>query len=107
MLNQILQTRIRLSTLALVTVAMFDLVTTLFLLSRGFQEANPLFAWLVTYGSFPFTLFKLIFLFGPILILESVRKARQLTAEFATWLAFALYFSLYTLNLLLYLFSLR
>lgn len=80
-------TKVRLSTLALVTVAMFDLVTTLMWLNAGHGEGNPLFAFLASKGSFAFVLGKLAFVVGPLLIIEWARSKRPVTAEIGTWIA--------------------
>ena len=90
---------VRLSTMVLVTVAMFDLVTTLMLLNMGFGESNPLFAPLVQLGSIPFALAKLVFLAIPILVLEFARKYRPSSAEQGTWIAAGAYIGLYLLHI--------
>lgn len=79
--------RVRLSTLALVTVAMFDLVTTLMWLHAGQAEGNPFFASLASHGALPFALAKLALFIPPLLVLEWARTKRPLTAEIGTWLA--------------------
>ena len=91
--------RVNLSTLVLVTIAMFDLVTTMMLLSQGFGESNPLFAGLVGYGPGVFVGAKLVFLVGPILLLEYVRKSHPRSAEQGTWIAAGFYGMLYVMHL--------
>lgn len=81
------RTQVRISTLALVTVAMFDLVTTLMWLNAGHGEGNPLFAFFASKGSFAFVLGKLAFVVGPLLIIEWARSKRPVTAEIGTWMA--------------------
>ncbi len=92
--------RVRLSTLCLTTVALFDLVTTMVLLGRGMEEGNPLFAWLLGYGPQVFVGAKVVFLAGPILILEFVRMRSPRSAEQGTWLAFLAYAGLYGAHLM-------
>ncbi|HWP31734.1 MAG TPA: DUF5658 family protein [Fimbriimonadales bacterium] len=94
--------RVRLSTLCLVTVILFDLVTTLFLLNQGFGEANPIFANLAKKGEWALVSGKLMFTIIPLLILEWARTKRPFTAEIGTWTAFIAYTWLYVLNLLRY-----
>jgi len=91
---------VHLSTLCLVTLGLFDLVSTILLFGRGFGEGNPLFSWLAAMGPFPFVCGKVVFLVGPILILEYARKTRPETAEVGTWAAFVVYATLYVLQLL-------
>jgi hypothetical protein len=79
----------------LLTVGAFDLVTTLVWLNMGHAEGNPLFAWLAGYGGFALVGGKLLFLFGPVLILEWARVRRPVSAEIGTWLALILYLWLY------------
>lgn len=83
----ILNGRVHLSTLALVTVSMFDLVTTLIWLHVGQAEGNPVFNYFARRGSFPLVGAKLVFLIGPVLLLEYARKKRPLSAEIGTWVA--------------------
>ena len=94
-----LQGKIYTSTLVLVTIAMFDLVTTLMLLNQGFGESNPLFASLAAMGTGPFVLGKLVFVVGPILLLEYVRTKHPTSAEQGTWVAAGFYGFLYVLHL--------
>lgn len=83
--------RVHLSTLVLVTIALFDLVTTLMWLNAGHGEGNPFFAWLASRGSLAFALGKLAFLAPPILLIEWARTKRPITAEIGTWAAAGLY----------------
>ena len=89
--KQEVQQKVRLSTLVLVTIATFDLVSTLAWMNSGQLEGNPLFAWLARFGSIPFVLGKLVFLLLPIAVIEWARKQRPVTAEIGTWVAAALY----------------
>lgn len=82
---------VRLSTLCLLIVGMADLVTSLIWLHAGYGEGNPLFAWLAHHGSLPFAIGKVLFLAGPIAILEYARKFRPTSAEVGTWAATLLY----------------
>lgn len=83
----LVKSKVRLSTLVLVTVAMFDLVSTLVWMNAGQQEGNPLFAYLASHGSLVFVAGKLVFLAIPILMIEWARTKRPLTAEIGTWVA--------------------
>lgn len=95
-----LNSHVRLSTACLVTIGLFDLVTTIMLLSRGMGEGNPLFSWLLQFGTWAFVLGKVIFLAGPVLIIEYARQKHPETAEQATWIAFAAYAFLYGAQLM-------
>lgn len=90
---------VKLSTACLTTIALFDLVTTVILLGRGMGEGNPLFAWLLGFGIWPFVLGKVVFLAGPILILEYARTKNPELAEIGTWVAFLAYLMLYVRHL--------
>lgn len=93
--------KVHLSTLCLVTIGLFDLVTTLMLLRQGtVAESNPLFAPLLRYGAPGLILGKLVFLVGPVLILEFARTKHPKTAEQATWVAFVAYALLYGSHLI-------
>ena len=85
--SQLSKSRVHLSTLVLVTVALFDLVTTLMWLNAGQGEGNPFFASLAYHGSVPFVIGKLAFLALPVLAIEWARTKRPLTAEIGTWVA--------------------
>jgi hypothetical protein len=85
--------------MVLVTVALFDLVTTMMLLNQGFGESNPLFAPLARMGTSYFVMGKLVFLVGPILLLEFVRTKHPNSAEQGTWIAAAFYGVLYVVHL--------
>ena len=89
-----------LSTVVLLTIGTFDLVTTLMWLNRGGGEGNPLFAELARHGSLILVMGKLIFLFVPVLILEYARSKRPLSGELGTWVAAGLYAFLYVRHLL-------
>lgn len=97
--SKVLRKSVQLSTLCLVTVALFDLVTTMMLLSAGFGESNPLFSYLLRFGSLAFVLAKVAFLAGSILILEYVRERHPKSAEQGTWIAFFAYSALYVTHL--------
>lgn len=86
-----LQNRVHKSTKVLVAIAMFDLVLTLALLRVGMAEGNPLFAWLLQYGERPFIAGKVLFVVGPVLMLEWARTRAPRSAERGTWIAAVLY----------------
>lgn len=92
--------RVRISTLALLTLGTFDLVTTLMWLKMGGLEGNPVFNYFAERGSLALVGAKLAFLFGPVLMLEYARKYRPVTAEIGTWAAFLGYLYLYATHLL-------
>lgn len=87
--------RVRLSTLVLVTVALFDLVSTMMWLNLGHGEGNPLFARLAGIGTGPFVLGKVAFLVLPLLALEYARTKRPKSAEIGTWVAAVAYVGLW------------
>lgn len=91
---------VRLSTLVLVTVALFDLVSTLMWLNMGHGEGNPLFAYLASIGTGPFVLGKLMFLVLPLLAIEYARTKRPITAEIGTWFAATAYIGLWASHVL-------
>jgi hypothetical protein len=93
--------KVHISTLALITIALFDLVTTLIWLHNGMAEGNAVFAWMAAHGSFALVFGKLLFLVGPVLILEYARTVRPLSAEIGTWIAASLYAYLYVNHLLM------
>jgi hypothetical protein len=96
-----LKGRVHTSTLVLVTIGMFDLVTTILLLGMGMNESNPIFGWLLDYyGLTWFVMGKLAFLAGPVLLLEFVRTKHPRSAEQGTWVAAAFYALLYIVHLL-------
>lgn len=95
------RSEVRLSTLALVTIGMFDLVTTLMWLHLGFGEGNPAFAAIAqNWGSVGLALAKLLFLAAPIALLEYARQRRPVSAELGTWVAAGLYGFLYASHLI-------
>lgn len=96
MLNQ----PIKLSTACLVALGLFDLVTTIMLFGQGMGEGNPLFAWLLQFGPWAFVMGKVLFLAGPILMIEYARQKHPTTAEQATWIAFLAYAALYGVQLM-------
>ena len=96
----ILRERVHLSTLALVTIATFDLVTTLLWLHAGQAEGNPFFNSIARHGSLVLALAKLVFIAVPVAILEFARTKRPISADIGTWLAAALYAALYTSHLI-------
>lgn len=91
---------VRLSTVVLLTIGTFDLVTTLIWLNRGGAEGNPLFAEFARHGSLALVFAKLIYLIIPVLILEYARSKRPISGELGTWIAAALYAYLYIRSLL-------
>lgn len=92
--------RAHLSTAVLLTIATFDLVTTLIWLNMGGLEGNQLFAWVAKHGSFALVAAKFLYLIIPVSILEYVRTQKPRTGEIGTWLAAALYAFLYVGHLL-------
>jgi len=90
----VFRSRVRASTLSLLIVGMGDLVSSLAWLHAGYGEGNPLFSWLANHGSIWFALGKVLFLAGPIAILEYARLFRPKAAELGTWLATLLYLAL-------------
>lgn len=80
-----------LSTALLVSVGLFDLLTTIAWLNMGGQEGNRYFARLWEQSPPAFVAMKLVFLFGPVAILEWARKKSPKSAEQGTWLAFGFY----------------
>lgn len=98
----LLGSEVRLSTLCLVAVGLFDLVTTMVFLAIGGEEGNPLFAELfAAYGPLGLVLGKVLFLAGPVLLLEYVRTKSPASAEQGTWIAFLAYLTLYGSHVLL------
>lgn len=97
---RVLRRKVRLGTTVLLTIGAFDLVTTLMWLNGGGREGNPFFASLAQMGSVPLVLGKLLFLFGPVLLIEYARTKRPWTAEIGTWAAVFLYAYLYVGHLL-------
>jgi hypothetical protein len=90
----------KLSTTVLLTIATFDLVTTLIWLNMGGLEGNPLFAFIASFGSLPLVAAKFTYLLIPVAILEYARMKRPTSAEIGTWLAAGLYAYLYVGHLL-------
>ncbi len=90
---------VRISTVCLVLVGLADLASSLFWLSRGYGEGNPLFARLAQMGSIPFALGKVAMLAGPILLLEYARKSHPKSADQGTWLATAFYILLLAIHI--------
>ncbi len=94
---------VRLSTFILVTLGMLDLVSTLILMQHGLREANPIFNGLARMtGSTGFVGGKLLFLVGPVLLLELVRQRNPKSAEQGTWLAIAFYALFYFAHMIAY-----
>ena len=95
-----LKSEVQTSTLTLVAIGMFDLVTTLMLMRMGMGESNPLFVWIIeNFGLLGFIGGKLLFLAGPVLLLEFVRIKHPKSAEQGTWLAAAFYALLYVVHI--------
>jgi uncharacterized protein DUF5658 len=89
-----------LSTIVLLTIATFDLVTTLLWLTKGQMEGNQFFAMLASHGLVVLVLGKLVFLFIPVAMLEYARSKRPLSGEIGTWIAAAGYAYLYVGHIL-------
>ncbi len=90
---------VRLSTLCLVIVGTVDMLMTILWLKNGGREGNALFSALAHLSLYVFIAGKLLFLFGPIAILEYARRAHPRSAEQGTWLATMLYLVLLTLHI--------
>ncbi len=86
-----LQSEVKTSTMCLAGIGLADLVITVLLLRMGMAEGNPLFGRLLIFGPWAFVLGKVLFLAGPILILEYARRTHPESAEQATWIAFVAY----------------
>lgn len=95
-----LKSHVHLSTAVLLTIATFDLVTTLIWLNMGGMEGNPFFAWVAQHGSLALVAAKMIYLIVPVSILEYVRSKKPRSGEIGTWAAAALYATLYVGHLL-------
>ncbi len=90
-----LKGHVRLSTACLVTIGLVDLIFTIMLFGRGFGEGNPLFRGLLhTFGPTGFIGGKVVFIVGPVLLLEYVRTKNPKSAEQGTWLAVVVYFAM-------------
>ncbi len=79
---------------ALLVVAMTDLVLTVLLLGAGYEEGNPLFRALLHRGPAWFIGGKAAMVAGPILILEAVRPKAPKSVLRAYWLCLAIYVGL-------------
>lgn len=75
----------------LASIGLLDLLTTIYWLANGGQEGNQFFARAWERSPHEFVLLKLVMLFGPIFILETVRKRSSKSAEQGTWIAFGFY----------------
>lgn len=96
-----LKRHIHLSTTVLITIATFDLVTTILWLKMGGMEGNPLFSWTYEhYGPVGLVAAKCLYLVVPVSILEYARLKKPHTGEIGTWLAAGLYAYLYVGHLL-------
>lgn len=98
--DMLLRQPIRLSTTVLLTIATFDLVTTLMWLNMGGLEGNPFFAYIARSGSLALVAAKLLYLMVPVTLLEYARTRRPTSAEIGTWCAAGLYAFLYVGHLL-------
>jgi len=94
-----LKGKVHLSTACLVTIGLVDLVFTIVLFGRGFGEGNPLFRTLLNLlGPAGFISGKVLFLVGPVLLLEYVRTKHPKSAEQGTWVAVIVYFTMLALQ---------
>jgi len=94
--SPVLKKPVHLSTAVLLTIATFDLITTLLWLNMGGLEGNPFFAWVATsFGSVGLVVAKMIYLVVPVSLLEFVRTKKPRSGEIGTWLAAGLYATLY------------
>lgn len=94
-----LQGKVHLSTIVLVSIGLFDLVSSLIWLHMGYAEGNPIFARLAAFGAVPFAVGKILLLAGPVLLLEFARKHHPKSAEQGTWIAAVAYGALYAKHL--------
>jgi len=92
--------KIHLSTILLFTIGVIDLISTIMFLELGGNEGNPIFRNLLNHGVPVFALGKLVFLAGPIAILEFARRKAPHSAEAGTWIAFGFYALLWGTQLL-------
>lgn len=93
-------TKIHLSTSLLIIIGLVDLASTIAWLRIGGVEGNPLFAPLLYHGIETFAFAKLVFLAGPIAVLEYARTKHPHSAEAGTWIAFVFYFALWGTQLI-------
>lgn len=94
--SPVLKKPVHLSTAVLLTIATFDLITTLLWLNMGGMEGNPFFAWVAkTGGSVGLVIAKMVYLVVPVSLLEYVRTKKPRSGEIGTWLAAILYAALY------------
>ncbi|MCX7800479.1 MAG: DUF5658 family protein [Fimbriimonadales bacterium] len=84
---------------ALLVVAMTDLLLTVVLLGHGFDEGNPLFRELLNRGPAWFIGGKAALVAGPILLLEALRPRAPKRVAQAYWLCLLLYVGLLGLHL--------
>jgi len=91
---------VHLSTVLLVVIGLVDLISTIAWLELGGHEGNPLFRGLLNHGVAAFALGKIVFLAGPIAILEYARRKAPHSAEAGTWIAFGFYALLWGFQLL-------
>lgn len=87
------------STAILVSIGLFDLVSSLIWLHSGYAEGNPIFSRLAAMGALPFAAAKLLLLAGPVVLLEFVRTKHPKSAEQGTWIAVVAYLALYLRHL--------
>ena len=91
---------IRLSTIMLVTIGLFDLVASLALFRVGYTEGNPLFRYLLEQSQASFIFGKIFFLAAPIAMLEYAHALKPKTGDIGTWVAFWLYAGIYVAHML-------
>lgn len=75
----------------LVLLGLGDLVATLVVLASGNQEGNPIFRALLDVGPWAFIAGKVLFLAGPILILEYARPRVPKSVDQAYWICLTFY----------------
>lgn len=99
--SPVLKKPVHLSTAVLLTIATFDLITTLMWLNIGGMEGNPFFSWVAnSFGAVGLVVAKMVYLVVPVSLLEFVRTKKPRSGEIGTWIAAGLYALLYCGHLL-------
>jgi hypothetical protein len=91
---------LRLSTILLLTIGLFDLVASLMMFRMGYTEGNPLFRYLLEQSQASFVFGKIVFLAAPIAMLEYAHQIKPKTGEIGTWVAFWLYATIYVAHMI-------
>ena len=86
-------------TTILMVIGALDLLSTIyFVATKQAMEANPLFAWLLRAGPWPFVIFKALFLAGPLTIAELARKHNEQFVRLALRMGIILYLGFYAIG---------